>query len=129
MEAGFSISRCKTRLTTLAIRVTRFLSVQNTKNKQNGNNIPNGHKVYENALKQALQTYNIHNIFHCKTLQNVPKVGFFWFKNIYLPSGNPVGDSAQNTLQFYNSSLGMYMQSSAIFRDLCSCCKQTFAVV
>jgi hypothetical protein len=23
----------------------------------------------------------------------------------------------------------MYMQSSAIFRDLCSCCKQTFAVV
>jgi hypothetical protein len=27
------------------------------------------------------------NIFHCKTLQNLPQLGIFWFEN--LPSGNP----------------------------------------
>jgi hypothetical protein len=40
-------------------------------------NIPNGRKIHQMAFK-------ITSIFHCMTLENLPK---FWFEN--MPSGNP----------------------------------------
>jgi hypothetical protein len=38
------------------------------------------------------------NIFHCKTLQNLPKFGF-WFENI--PSGNPGQEDFENKNIFF----------------------------
>jgi hypothetical protein len=40
---------------------------------QNGKNIPNNQKLYQIAIKYM-------NIFHCKTLQNLPKFGFLVWK-------------------------------------------------
>jgi hypothetical protein len=42
--------------------------------------IPNGRKIDQMAIKYS-------NIFYCKTLQNLPKIGIVLFENI--PSGNP----------------------------------------
>jgi hypothetical protein len=91
------------------------LSVQNTKNKQNGNNIPNGHKVYENALKQALQTYNIHNIFHCKLSKMYPKWDFFGLKIYIYHLATLLAIARKIHYNFTIVLIGMYMQSSAIF--------------
>jgi hypothetical protein len=44
-----------------------------------GENRPNKHKIYQMVTKYT-------NIFHCKTFQNLPKLGFFWLENI--PSGS-----------------------------------------
>jgi hypothetical protein len=60
-------------------RVARFFTVQHTKT---GKNKPNDHKMYQRAIKYTIQPYNGQNgdsntdIFHCKTFQNLPKVGF-----------------------------------------------------
>jgi hypothetical protein len=60
---------------------------------QNGNSIPIDPKIYLIATKipngrkidQTTIKYTNNN-FHCKTLQNLPKLGF-WFE--YIQSGNP----------------------------------------
>jgi hypothetical protein len=44
----------------------------------------NGSKIDQISIKFT-------NIFHCKTLQNLP---FFWFENI--PSGNPAVVKGEN---------------------------------
>jgi hypothetical protein len=44
--------------------------VQNTETREN---IPNGHKIDQMATKYT-------NIFHCQTLQNLPKIGIFGLK-------------------------------------------------
>jgi hypothetical protein len=46
--------------------------------------MPNGRKVDQMAIKYT-------NIYHCKTLQNLPKLGF-WFEK--KPSGNPADERA-----------------------------------
>jgi hypothetical protein len=61
------------------IRVARFFLVQTYKNGKNipndHKNIPNGHKLLKNGLKiQMVMKYT--NVFHIKTLQNIPKFGF-----------------------------------------------------
>jgi hypothetical protein len=48
-------------------------------------NIPNGHKMYEMAVNLDQMTIKITYIFYCKTLENLPKSGFFDLKI----SGNP----------------------------------------
>jgi hypothetical protein len=51
-------------------------------------NIPNSHKIYQMAARYTKidnMAIKYTNIFHCKTLQNLPI--FFWFENV--PSGNP----------------------------------------
>jgi hypothetical protein len=70
-------------------RVARFFSVQNTKT---GKNKTNDHKLYQmskNISKDRemdLVSLKYAIIFHCKTLQNLPILKF-WFEN--KPSGNP----------------------------------------
>jgi hypothetical protein len=58
-------------------RVARFLLVQDTKNVEKctkwPKNIPNGLKIDQMVIKYA-------KIFHFKTLQNLPKVGFLFCK-------------------------------------------------
>jgi hypothetical protein len=49
-------------LATILIWVARFFPVQHTKS---GKKVPNGRKIYQKATKYT-------NIFHCKTLQNLP---------------------------------------------------------
>jgi hypothetical protein len=45
---------------------------------QNAKNIPNKHKIYKMAVCKVDQmAINFTNIFHCKTLQNLPKRGFW----------------------------------------------------
>jgi hypothetical protein len=50
---------------------------------QNGGKIPNDHKMYQMAItfttwpKIYQMAIKYTNIFHYKTLQNVPKMGFF----------------------------------------------------
>jgi hypothetical protein len=62
-----------------AVRVARFVLVQNTKT---GKNIPNYHELYQMSIKykkdRKMDQVSIKyaNIFHCKTLQNLPKFGF-----------------------------------------------------
>jgi ribosomal protein S8 len=41
-----------------------------TKYTKQAQNIPNRHKIYQIGIKYT-------NIFRCKTLQNIPKLGFF----------------------------------------------------
>jgi hypothetical protein len=70
-------------------RVARFFSIHdtktgkmyqmNTKCTEWSLNISNLHKIFQMAIKYI-------NIFQSKTLQNLPKLGF-WFEN--KPSGNP----------------------------------------
>jgi hypothetical protein len=60
---------------TMYTRVTRFFLEQNTKT---GKNIPNYHEVYQMSIK-----YNI--LFHCKTLQNLPKFFLVWKQTIWQP--------------------------------------------
>jgi hypothetical protein len=56
--------------------------------------MPNDHKIYQMGVKirksigRKLDQMSIEytNTFHCKTLQNLPKVGFLFEK---IPSGNP----------------------------------------
>jgi hypothetical protein len=60
---------------------------QNGKNIPNNHtyNIPNSHNVYvPNYSKIGQRATKYTNIFHCNTLQNLPKL---WFEN--MPSGNP----------------------------------------
>jgi hypothetical protein len=38
--------------------------------------IPNGHKIYKNGAEIDRMAVQFTNIFHCKTLQNLPKLGF-----------------------------------------------------
>jgi hypothetical protein len=38
-------------------------------------NIPNGHNIYQMALNRT-HFIKYTNIFHCKTLKNLPKLGF-----------------------------------------------------
>jgi hypothetical protein len=47
-------------------------------------NVPNGRKIDQMAIIYT-------KIFHCNSLQNLAKVGF-WFEN--MPSGNPAYDTA-----------------------------------
>jgi hypothetical protein len=54
------------------IRVARFFFVQNTKT---GQNLPNFHELKNRKMDQVSIKYT--NIFHCKTLQNLPQFGFF----------------------------------------------------
>jgi hypothetical protein len=60
---------------------------------QNGENIPNCHKIYQVAIKYfpwPLNKQNGHKIYQDFTLKNPPKftkIGSFWFENN--PSGNP----------------------------------------
>jgi hypothetical protein len=49
-------------------------------------NIPNVHKIYEMGRKIDQMSIKYIYMFHCKTLQNVPKLQF-WSEN--KPSGNP----------------------------------------
>jgi hypothetical protein len=51
------------------------------KNAKWPQNIPNGHKIYIMAVKWT-------NIVLYKTLENLPKLGFFGLQ-ICIPSGNP----------------------------------------
>jgi hypothetical protein len=53
--------------------------------------LPNGNKIYE------MFEIKLTNIFHCKTLQNLPESDF-WFVNI--PSGNPVLLDMSNKTSF-----------------------------
>jgi hypothetical protein len=42
-------------------------------------NIPKCHKIYQNVRKIYQMSIKFTSIFHCKTLKNLPKVGFlFW---------------------------------------------------
>jgi hypothetical protein len=43
-------------------------------------NVPNGRKIYQFAIK-----YN--KIFHCINVKNLAEHWYFWFE--YVPSGNP----------------------------------------
>jgi hypothetical protein len=60
--------------------LSRFFLVQHTQNT------PNGHKIYQRALKYTYgsQTDKLSlkftSIFHCKTLQNLPKLAVFGLK-------------------------------------------------
>jgi hypothetical protein len=53
---------------------------------KNTPNIPKSHKNIQNSLIIDLMAINHTNIFHCKTLQDLPTLDF-WLENI--PSGNP----------------------------------------
>jgi hypothetical protein len=64
----------------LESRAARFILVHHNKTAKS---IPKQGKLFQMAIKYT-------NVFHCKTLQNLPKLVFFGLK-IYLPSGNPVG--------------------------------------
>jgi hypothetical protein len=69
-------------------------------------NIPDGHKIYQLEVKYINKmTIKYTNIFRCKALQNLPKLGFFGVKNI--PSGNP-GVTAEHGMPPPNNfSLGL----------------------
>jgi hypothetical protein len=41
-----------------------------------GKSIPNYHKLYQNCYKIYQTAVEYTNIFHCKTLRNLPKLGF-----------------------------------------------------
>jgi hypothetical protein len=48
-------------------------------------NIPNGHNIYQMALNRT-HFIKYTNIFHCKTLKNLPKLGFLvWKYTIWQP--------------------------------------------
>jgi hypothetical protein len=87
---------------------------------QNGKIIPNSHKIYQIAVNRPNgNIFNIHNnIFHYKTLQNIPKLGF-WFE--IMASGNPVHNSVQSiqAQQFiinnFVSKLGLHGQRKSLF--------------
>jgi hypothetical protein len=49
-------------------------------------NILKGHKIQQNGNKIQQMAGKCTNIFHCKSLQNLPKL-CFWFE--HMPSGNP----------------------------------------
>jgi hypothetical protein len=81
----------------VCIRVARFLLVQHTKM---GNIIPNHHNIYQMASKYTKWPLCIYtNIFHSKTIHNLPKLGFFCFEN--MPSGSP-GLHSKQFLQSQN---------------------------
>jgi hypothetical protein len=57
---------------------------------QNTTKLPNGYTVHQMAeIYSKWQLHTFTNIFHCKTLQILPKFGF-WFENT--PSGNLVSN-------------------------------------
>jgi hypothetical protein len=68
-------------------RVARLTLLQHTKTVKM---YQNDHKIYQMAITYGSKIDQINtifsNIFHCKTLQNLPKLGFL-FENI--PCGNP----------------------------------------
>jgi hypothetical protein len=65
------------------IRVARFFLVQTY---QNGKNIPNDHKLYQNVHKIYQIVLKHTNVFHSKALQNIPKFGYLvWKQTIWQP--------------------------------------------
>jgi hypothetical protein len=51
---------------------------------QNDNKIYQCHIIYENDSKIDQMAIKFANIFHCKALQNLPKLGFFYLKKYHL---------------------------------------------
>jgi hypothetical protein len=66
---------------------------------QMGENIPNNHNLFEMDSTCDQMAIKYTNIFHCKTLQNLPKLVFLVWKK---PSGNP---ARQCGLAFHTNSL------------------------
>jgi hypothetical protein len=67
-------------------KVARFFLLQHTKT---GKNTSNFHKIYQIAMKYLYQTalkytdqmaIKYINVFHCKTVQDLPYFGFFVWK-------------------------------------------------
>jgi hypothetical protein len=58
-----------------------------TKYTKRPHNKPIDHKITQMATKYTKMATKYTNIVRCKTLRNLPQLGFFWFENI--PSGNP----------------------------------------
>jgi hypothetical protein len=115
---------------------------------QNGENIPNDHKIYRMAGKLAERPQNIPNggkigrtatkytnIFHWKALTKFTQIGIFGLK-IYVPSGNPATYLEKRSID-YICRLGEQILVGLVvlsirwgcedyIRFLCSTCCSTF---
>jgi hypothetical protein len=74
--------------------------------------MPNGRKIDQTSVKYT-------NVFHCKTLQNIPKLGFL-FEN--KPSGNPGCDKASKKAENFAATSAVFCRQSVAGFVTIHCC-------
>jgi hypothetical protein len=88
-----------------------------TKNIPNDQKIPNDHKSIPNGSKIEEMSIKFTNIFYCKTLQNLPKLAFWVWKNTYRLA-TLIGISASGLVWKAAARIIVFADDSSRWQDL-----------